>query len=65
MEFKRKSSLMMCLERIHNDKLERILHKMYVIQNKTLKEIANELGVATTTVHKWVKDIRLSRKIKL
>ena len=56
---------MLRLEREYNTSIEELLRSMYVDQNMTIKDIANELILSVGIVFRWMNMANIStRKIK-
>lgn len=50
------------IERIYGQPIKEIIRKMYVEDGMTLEAIGEELGVATSTVYRWVTEFSLHQK---
>lgn len=62
---KNKTNSMLRLEREYNTSIEELLRSMYVDQNMTIKDIANELILSVGIVFRWMNMANIStRKIK-
>ena len=53
-EIPNKTNHMKLIEQLHGEPLEIILHKKYVLEEKTIDTIAKEMMLATGTVFKWL-----------
>lgn len=62
-ELDNKTIAMRYIELTHERKIEDILHEMYIIQEKSIREIADELGVHYHTVNAWLKDLGISMRL--
>lgn len=50
-----KTKTMLYVELIHGVELEALLHKLYIEENKSIREIAALLSVHYNTVNKWLQ----------
>lgn len=58
-----KTIAMRYIEITHEKKIEDILHQMYIVEEKSIREIADELGVHYHTVNAWLKDLGISMRL--
>jgi len=50
------------IERIYGQSIQELLRKMYVEDGMTLEQIGDELGVALSTIYRWVVEFNLHQK---
>lgn len=48
------------LEKIHGKPLEETLRQMYLVEEMPVYKIAEQLGVAPASVHRWLKQYNFS-----
>lgn len=65
-QIKTKTKLMKVVEKRENEKIEEVLRRKYVNENKPTHTIANELKISYLTAIKWIKLAGVhSRKLDL
>ena len=62
-ELDNKTLAMRYIELTHERKIEDILHEKYILEEKSIREIAQELGVHYHTVNTWLKDLGISMRL--
>jgi DNA-directed RNA polymerase specialized sigma subunit len=62
-EIKVKSPTIRLIERVYKEPIERTLHRLYIIEEKPLREIANEIGVSHDSVKRWLSEMRIERRL--
>lgn len=62
-KIKKKTTLMKYIEMKEEVPIEELLYKLYIEEEKTIKEVAKELGTSTNTINSWLHmaeiDVRL------
>lgn len=53
---------MLDVQNAHNTPIQTLLHKMYVIDDKSTQTIANELGVERDTINAWLVRVGIYSK---
>ena len=58
-----KTKAMKYIELTSGEGLETLLHRMYIEENKNIREIAKELDVHYNTVNKWLKLVGIQMRL--
>lgn len=62
-KLKKKTQIMRLLERVYKEPLERVLYKLYIIEEKDLRTIGGELGVSHDSVKRWLEEMNIERRL--
>ena len=62
-EIKVKSPTIRLIERVYKEPIEKVLYRLYIIEEKDLRTIGNELGVSHDSVKRWLQEMRIERRV--
>ena len=58
----RKTTHMLLIEMERGEPIEQLLRRLYIDEDKTVIEIGQELGIAFTTVARWLRQFGIPRR---
>ena len=58
-----KTKTMLYIELVHGVELEALLHKLYIEEEKNIRDIAKELNVHYNTINKWLQLVGIQMRL--